>query len=68
MLKGHYGYFGISGNFRRLKQLYQEVRRIWRRWLSRQSSKSYVTWERFTRVLERLVLPPPRIVHRYTVA
>ena len=65
MLKGHYGYFGISGNYRRLYQLYRAVLRVWRYWLSRRSSKSYCTWQRFLGVLQRLVLPRPRIVHRY---
>jgi group II intron reverse transcriptase/maturase len=68
MLKGHYGYFGITGNFRRLLLLHREVTRVWRRWLSRRSSKSYLTWARYERVLQRLVLPPPRIVHRYAMA
>jgi RNA-directed DNA polymerase len=68
MLQCHYGYFGITGNFRRLVLLHHEVRRVWRRWLSRRSSKSYVTWERFERMLQRLAPPPPRIVHRYTSA
>jgi group II intron reverse transcriptase/maturase len=67
MLKGHYGYFGITGNFRRLVRLHHEVRRVWRYWLSRRSSKSYLTWERYERVLQRLALPPPRIVHRYAL-
>ena len=58
MLNGHYGYFGISGNGRRL----------WYAWLSRRSWKSFLTWERYERVLQRFPLPPPRIVHRYTVA
>jgi RNA-directed DNA polymerase len=40
--------------------------RLWRRWLSRRSSRRYVTWERFERVLQRFALPPPRITHRYT--
>jgi RNA-directed DNA polymerase len=66
MLQGHYGYFGITGNFRRLILLHREVQRLWRRWLSRRSSRSYVTWERFERVLQRFALPPPRITHRYT--
>lgn len=66
MLKGHYGYFGITGNYRRLIRLLHEVRRMWRRWLSRRSSKSNLTWERFVRVLQHLALPLPRIVHRYT--
>jgi group II intron reverse transcriptase/maturase len=68
MLKGHYGYFGISGNYRRLVRLHHEVRRVWRYWLSRRSSKSYLTWERYARVLQRLALPLPRIVHRYAAA
>jgi RNA-directed DNA polymerase len=68
MLKGHYAYFGITGNFRRLVLLHHEVRRLWRKWLSRRSSKSYVTWEQYERVLQRFALPPPRIVHRYTLA
>lgn len=65
MLQGHYGYFGITGNYRRLKRLHHLVRRIWMRWLARRSSKSYLSWDRFARVLQRLPLPPPRIMHRY---
>jgi hypothetical protein len=37
-------------------------------WLSRRSSKSYVKWARYARMLERFALPPPRIVHAYAVA
>ncbi len=49
MLQGHYGYFGITGNYRRLMRLYHLVRRFWCRWLARRSSKSNLTWERFKR-------------------
>jgi len=35
MLMGHYAYFGISGNSRRLTRLHRMVTRLWRRWLSR---------------------------------
>jgi RNA-directed DNA polymerase len=66
MLQGHYGYFGISGNIRRLGKLRFQVRRLWRAWLSRRSWKSFLTWERYERVLQRFPLPQPRIVHRYT--
>ena len=65
MLKGHYAYFGITGNFRRLKRLHRMVTRVWRKWLSRRSWKSNLNWQRFGRVLERFALPVPRIVHRY---
>jgi RNA-directed DNA polymerase len=67
MLKGHYAYFGISGNYRRLRLLHQCVRRLWHRWLSRRSSKSSMLWKRYLRVLERFVLPYPKIVHAYAV-
>jgi group II intron reverse transcriptase/maturase len=67
VLKGHYAYFGISGNYKRLRLLHQCVRRLWHRWLSRRSSKSYVLWERYLRMLERFALPSPKIVHAYAV-
>ena len=65
MLKGHYAYFGITGNFERLADLYEQVKRSWRKWLSRRSNNSPMVWEAFQRVLLHLPLPRPRIVHRY---
>jgi group II intron reverse transcriptase/maturase len=65
MLKGHFAYFGISGNYRRLSSVVFWTLRFWRKWLSRRSRTSQLTWERFHRVLERYPLPAPRIVHRY---
>lgn len=65
-LMGHYGYFGITGNSRSLRILHHQVARIWRKWLSRRSRKSNITWEKFTLVLERFPLPKPKIIHRYT--
>jgi hypothetical protein len=66
MLIGHYGYFGISGNSRRLGELHYRVRRLWRKWLSRRSWRSSLTWQWYERLLDRFALPLPRIVHRYT--
>jgi group II intron reverse transcriptase/maturase len=66
LLRGHFAYFGISGNSARLGDLRYQARRIWRKWLSRRSNKSRVTWEIFARIEARFPLPPPRIVHRYT--
>ena len=65
MLRGHFAYFGITGNFERLANLYEQVRRSWRKWLSRRSNNSPVGWAAFERVLAHLPLPRPRIVHRY---
>lgn len=65
MLEGHFAYFGITGNYRRLAAVVYQTRRLWRKWLSRRSWKSYVTWVQFLRLVETYPLPAPRIVHRY---
>jgi RNA-directed DNA polymerase len=63
-LRGHYGYFGITGNQRALECFKLHVREIWRRWLGRRSRSIRMTYERMDRLLERYALPPPRIVRR----
>lgn len=65
MLKGHYAYFGISGNFERLATLRNHVARIWRKWLSRRSNERSMPWVAFMRILTLFPLPHPRIVRRY---
>jgi group II intron reverse transcriptase/maturase len=62
-LRGHYAYYGLTGNARRLGQFRHEVRRAWRKWLDRRSSHSKMTWERFGRLLERYPLPQAQVVH-----
>ena len=62
-VRGHYGYFGITGNSRALARFLHEVERLWRRWLDRRSSRTKMTWDRFRALLRRYPLPPPRIVH-----
>jgi RNA-directed DNA polymerase len=67
-LLGHYAYYGVSGNYRALGAMYAAVWRIWRRSLSRRSQKSTLTLVAFLGLLERLPLPQPRIVHRWSGA
>jgi RNA-directed DNA polymerase len=62
-LKGHYAYYGITGNGRALDRFLYEVRRLWRKWLHRRSWRGRMTWEKFVRLAERYPLPPPRVVH-----
>lgn len=66
MLKGHFAYFGITGNSTRVVNLRFRTIRCWRKWLSRRSSKSNIPWAAFKEILERFPLPPARIVHGYT--
>ncbi len=46
ILRGHYGYYGLSNNSRALSAFDQEVRRIWFRCLRQRSQKARsLTWE-----------------------
>jgi group II intron reverse transcriptase/maturase len=63
MLNGHYAYFGIRGNFRRLSNLTFQVGKLWRKWLSRRSNAGDITWESFNEILNRFPLPQARIIH-----
>ena len=62
-LRGHYAYYGITGNAKALARFRHEAERRWRKWLSRRSRGSPLNWDRFTRLLERYPLPPVRVVH-----
>jgi len=63
MVRGHYAYYGITGNARALQAFLQAVQRCWRKWLDRRNRQRELTWDRFRRLLARYALPPPRIVH-----
>jgi RNA-directed DNA polymerase len=60
-IQGHFNYFGVSGNFRCLLLVNQEVRRAWFKWLRRRSKRTRLTWERFLELLKRFPLPRPSI-------
>ena len=62
-LKGHYGYYGITGNSRCLGMFLNEVKTLWHKWLSRRSQKAMLDWTAFQRLYKRYPLPWPRIVH-----
>jgi group II intron reverse transcriptase/maturase len=62
-LRGHYGYFGITGNADGIGRFLYEVRRTWRKWLDRRTGRKTMPWIRFIRLLERYPLPAPVVVH-----
>jgi RNA-directed DNA polymerase len=64
-VRGHYAYYGITGNARALSWFLCAAHRAWRKWLDRRNRKREMTWDRFNRLLKRYPLPPPRIVHSY---
>ena len=65
MMRGHYAYYGVTGNGRRVRWYANQVGRIWKKWLSRRDRQSAFTWNCFNEFLKQHPLPPARIVHRY---
>lgn len=65
-LKGHFGYYGITGNFACLQQFRRGVIGIWRKWLARRGDSKGMSWERMAKLLDFYYLPEARVVHSYT--
>lgn len=62
VLRGHYQYYGVPGNYRAIDMFRHSVYRAWRWILSRRSDKANVTWETLNKLIDRW-LPPPHITH-----
>jgi RNA-directed DNA polymerase len=60
-LLGHFGYFGITGNSRALRNFRYRAIAVWRKWLSRRSQRARISWDAMMRLLARYPLPEPRI-------
>jgi len=61
-LRGHYSYYGITGNFPALNRFALQVRRRWHYWLARRSNRG-MPWDRMHVILKVFPLPAPRVVH-----
>jgi RNA-directed DNA polymerase len=64
-LRGHFQYYGVSGNFRSLKRFEHHTRRMMLKWLNQRSQKKSFNWESFTVYLGRYPLPAPAIHHNF---
>jgi RNA-directed DNA polymerase len=62
-MKGHYAYYGITGNSASLGMFRFLVIRTWREWLSRRSRERSLNWEKFYRLLRAYPLPNAKVVH-----
>jgi RNA-directed DNA polymerase len=65
MLRGHYAYDGIAGNFRVLQRVHRAVERYWRRMLSSRSWKGAIWWKQFHRIKQRFPLLRPKLYLPY---
>jgi len=62
-LRGHFAYFGITGNSFALSRFRAAVVRIWQKWLSRRRRRGFLSWVVFDRLLRRYPLPPAIALH-----
>jgi RNA-directed DNA polymerase len=62
-LRGHFAYYGITGNSLLLQRFRDGVVRIWRKWLARRRRRGFLSWAVFDRLLKRYVLPAAIAVH-----
>jgi RNA-directed DNA polymerase len=62
-VRGHYAYYGITGNSSALSEFREAVVQTWRTWLNRRNRERSMTWAAFGRVLAVYPLPPVKTVH-----
>ena len=67
-LRGHYGYFGITGNSEAICNFRERVIGIWCKWLGRRSQRGQITWDLRHKLLEHYPLPPARVARPYACA
>lgn len=62
-LRGHYNYYGVSGNWRMIANFgYLAIRAVYK-WLNRRSQCKSFTWKQLNAYLAHYPLACPRIVH-----
>jgi RNA-directed DNA polymerase len=64
VLLGHYRYYGLPGNSRKLEAFRYHLSCLWYKTLLRRSQRNRLNWERMNRLINRW-LPKPRIWHPY---
>lgn len=62
-LRGHFAYYGITGNGEALSRFRYVVARLWRKWLMRRKRRGFISWAHFQRLLQRYPLPAALVVH-----
>ncbi len=64
-LRGHFQYYGVSGNYAALAAYYHRTLYNLRKWLNRRSQKRSMNWTQFYEYLEHYPLSKPEIVHNF---
>ena len=62
-LRGHFAYYGITGNSDGLRRFREAVVRTWKKWLARRRRCGFLSWTIFGRLLKQYVLPAATVAH-----
>jgi group II intron reverse transcriptase/maturase len=62
-LRGHYNYYGVSGNFAAIHSYYEKVILLVYKWKNRRSQKKSFNWEGYKRYLLINPLPKPKLTY-----
>jgi len=65
VLRGHYAYYGIAGNFKALHRVHRMVENYWRKVLNSRNHEGKITWEVFLRIKQRYPLQRPKLYLPY---
>ena len=60
-LRGHYQYYGISGNYTGIRNFYEYIVKAIYKIEKRRSQQSRLTWARYIRLLKRFPILKPRL-------
>lgn len=60
-LKGHYAYYGVSGNYQGLLNFYRYVKVALYKRLTRRSQRAYLSWNRYLKLLKNHPIAEPKI-------
>ena len=64
-LRGHYQYYGVSGNYTALRRFYQRTLYLVHKWLNRRGQRQSFSWCGFIEYTRHYPLPTPRITHSF---
>lgn len=65
MMIGHFRYYGVSENHRKIANYKRDVERLLFKWMNRRSQRKSFTWERFSEYRKKFPLPKPQIYHSF---
>lgn len=63
VLRGHYNYYRVTGNYPSISSFYRHVVEIWHRYLSRRSQRGYIQWDKYRDIIKRYGLIKPYLPH-----